>query len=444
MPEAANFEHDIIVVGAGIAGLSAAYRLRERDVLVLEREAVVGGRTLSRQLGGYAYNVGAQVILGDRSPVAQLADELGVSRTFINKTKVPLFFRGKLYSADSQAGLLLRLPLTLLEKIEFACSALKIRLRYASLATQPFNSRDVRLKQLTSGTLTEFLGGLSPGLAQVWEAISTIADGEPPHVSTPFHPVMVMLHFLAAEYAVVGGTNQLTLALAQALAGRVLTGAAATSIRQLPGGVEVRAVVNGTEQIFSARKCVVAVPAPLANDLLEGIVGQKREVLSQTQYTAQTSAAFLLDVPTERYFGKGVWRVPVSGQRVCAVTDPSYFYPDDVKQRTGQGLLRIYTGHEVSETLAGMPRDAAIRVLRDELDTMFPGIDEHVIECDIHHWPLANTRWGVGHPELIERLQQCAGDLHFCGDYTSAGYMNGSVLSGYRVADELIALATAL
>ena len=432
-----QFSHEVIVVGGGIAGLSAAYRLRERDVLVLERESVPGGRTLSRQLGEYVYNVGAQVILGDDSPVAMLADELGVKRTFIDKTQVPLFFRGQLYHASSQAGLLLKLPLSVREKIRFALSALRIRARFGSLATQPFNPSDRRLDQLTTGTLTQFLGGLSPALAEVWEAISTIADGESPHVSTAFHPVMVMLHFLAAEYAVEGGTHQLTLALSRALAERVLTATTVTRVRQLADGVEVRATVNGEEQQFMARKCVLALPAPLAHGLLHRVQDWKMSRLKEVEYTAQTSAAFLLDVPSESYLGKGVWRVPVSGQKLCAITDPSYFYPQTVKQRSGQGLLRIYTGHESSQMLASMPRNDALRLLRDELESMFAGIDEHIVDSDIHHWTLANTRWQPGHPALIEDLQKACDDLHFCGDYTGAGYMNGSVQSGYRVAAEL-------
>ncbi|HIC72599.1 MAG TPA: FAD-dependent oxidoreductase, partial [Alphaproteobacteria bacterium] len=65
--------HDILIIGAGIAGLGAAYRLRENDVVVLETNNFAGGRTESRQLGDYVYNAGAQVIMGDSSPVAQLA-----------------------------------------------------------------------------------------------------------------------------------------------------------------------------------------------------------------------------------------------------------------------------------------------------------------------------------------------------------------------------------
>ncbi|HHZ66451.1 MAG TPA: FAD-dependent oxidoreductase, partial [Alphaproteobacteria bacterium] len=50
--------HDILIIGAGIAGLGAAYRLRENDVVVLETNNFAGGRTESRQLGDYVYNAG--------------------------------------------------------------------------------------------------------------------------------------------------------------------------------------------------------------------------------------------------------------------------------------------------------------------------------------------------------------------------------------------------
>src|SRR5437762_3278954 len=51
--------YDVVIVGAGLAGLSAAYALRDRRVLVLEREALAGGRVLTRSSHGVAYDLGA-------------------------------------------------------------------------------------------------------------------------------------------------------------------------------------------------------------------------------------------------------------------------------------------------------------------------------------------------------------------------------------------------
>ena len=71
--------HDVAVLGAGVAGLTAAYRLKGRDVVVIEAADHIGGRTLSRRFddGSWA-NYAAQYVSTDKVKVVELADELGV------------------------------------------------------------------------------------------------------------------------------------------------------------------------------------------------------------------------------------------------------------------------------------------------------------------------------------------------------------------------------
>src|SRR5205807_5632785 len=74
---------DVIIVGAGIAGLVAARQLqrRGRSFLVLEARERVGGRTLSQQVGREVLDLGGQWIGPTQNRLARLAAELGV-RTF--------------------------------------------------------------------------------------------------------------------------------------------------------------------------------------------------------------------------------------------------------------------------------------------------------------------------------------------------------------------------
>jgi monoamine oxidase len=355
----------------------------------------------------------------------------------IDKTKVPLFFDGKLYSAGSQAGLLARLPLSLLDKLRFGLGALRIQRRYGPVAHREFDPADPLIIELNQSTAAEFLGSLSPNLSKIWNAVATISDGESIDLTTAFHPVMVMLQFLEQEYAVVGGTHQLTLAIGRAIGDQLRLGAEVSEIHEIDTGVEVKANTLSGEESFQAERCVMAMPAPIARSLVKTLPEWKREVLEKIDYASQTSAAFLLDAPSERWMGRGVWRVPIAGHRACAITDPTFFYTDEVKRRTGQGLLRVYTGDLASKDLQALSRQEAIDELRRDLDQIFPGIAEHVIEGDIAHWALANPKWRVGHMDIYPSLQAPAGRIHFCGDYTSPGYMNGSVLSAYRVVDEL-------
>ncbi len=74
-------EHrEVVVVGAGIGGLSAAYRLQQqgRDVLVLEGSPQVGGVLRRRSVAGVPVDVGAEAMLNRRPEGVALAADLGL------------------------------------------------------------------------------------------------------------------------------------------------------------------------------------------------------------------------------------------------------------------------------------------------------------------------------------------------------------------------------
>src|SRR3990172_5664784 len=70
----------VVIVGGGIAGLSAAYTLAKRGfaVEVLEREATAGGRMRSERHGDFVVERGAQFIASSYRNMHALASELGI------------------------------------------------------------------------------------------------------------------------------------------------------------------------------------------------------------------------------------------------------------------------------------------------------------------------------------------------------------------------------
>src|SRR5688572_11201867 len=95
--EAHEREADVVVVGAGLAGLSAARTLRAAglDVVVLEARDRVGGRTLNEPIGdGKVVEIGAQWVGPTQDRVLALIAELGLETFPSYSTGRNIFERG--------------------------------------------------------------------------------------------------------------------------------------------------------------------------------------------------------------------------------------------------------------------------------------------------------------------------------------------------------------
>ena len=73
---------DVVVVGAGLAGLNAAWRIKEagKRVLVVEARERVGGRTFTTQIDGQPFDLGAHFIGHElyQSTIWKLVKNLGL------------------------------------------------------------------------------------------------------------------------------------------------------------------------------------------------------------------------------------------------------------------------------------------------------------------------------------------------------------------------------
>ena len=79
----------VLVVGAGLAGLGAAYTLRKHDldVTVFEASPHPGGRIFGEEVDGFHIDIGSNIFIETYGAVRQVAEELGVS---LKRTPVPI------------------------------------------------------------------------------------------------------------------------------------------------------------------------------------------------------------------------------------------------------------------------------------------------------------------------------------------------------------------
>ena len=123
----ARMTRDVVIVGGGIAGLAAAWRLRHRDVLLLEAGDRLGGRMRSDPCGDYWLNYGAHLFPAPGSLVDGMARECGLETAPVTGGMMGLAVgldaahRGRVETYP------FRLPLPLRDRVAFARAGLKVQ-----------------------------------------------------------------------------------------------------------------------------------------------------------------------------------------------------------------------------------------------------------------------------------------------------------------------------
>ena len=96
--------YDTVIIGAGIAGLTAAYMLRDKNILLLEQEDRFGGRVWSEKINEATYNIGTQYLNEEDNSFIHLVDELGVERITHDVTTagpIVIYLNNQLYLKPS-------------------------------------------------------------------------------------------------------------------------------------------------------------------------------------------------------------------------------------------------------------------------------------------------------------------------------------------------------
>ena len=164
---------DVVIVGGGIAGLAAAWRLRHRDVLLLEASDRLGGRMRSDPCGDYWLNYGAHLFPAPGSLVDGMARDCGLETVPVTGSMMGLAVGDTMLNTGRVETYPFRLPLSVRDRIAFARAGVKVQRAVARYhrAGRPYDFDDER-------TFAELLGPLPPAVHDIFSCAAHRATAE--------------------------------------------------------------------------------------------------------------------------------------------------------------------------------------------------------------------------------------------------------------------------
>ena len=430
-------EHaEVIVVGAGLSGLTASLALAEKgvDVLLLEKENQVGGKLYSKLLGGVACNLGAQWVFTGMSPLIDpYIKELPLQKIEKNGA----VWDGKLVDISGDE-FIKNLPISEEAKEDFASCMEKIAADSQSL----FESRDFPFDEgpgdepwrtLESQTVAEYLSGYHPEVTRFWSAQLG------PEAGGTAEDLCALL--LVGWY---GSTPEIPMALVkggnQTLAEKVLEECEKSGVRLVLNS-EVTEVQQGGDSVnvtchdgkeYSSDYVIVATPADVAKEIVKDLKPEKLVALEATRYGAATEVAMQVkNIPS----GEELGSVLFVGQPIAGYLN-----------QTGNVAGNPDVGTDISVCVADPELEklsdiGLVEHVAQELKPVNPTFnpEKDVISYSVKRWPRAVVIFTPGFLSKNQKtLREPSGRVYFAGDYTCSPDLSGAAWSGSLAAEGVL------
>lgn len=435
-------QREVVVVGGGIAGLTAAHALRDRDVVVLESEGRVGGRIWSEPRGENWLNFGAHVFGGEASETGGLLAELGVRAEPVPGRLAAVSLNGKLVAAGPVESFPLRLPMPLAARWALVRSGLKLRLavrRYAEIAApregeSPAERQRRMLEFMDDRSFAELAGPLPADVDLLFRSTLTRSSGEPEELAAGygvgyFHLVWDKQGGLSRN--IVGGSAVVTDTLAASLGARVRLGACVVSVEPTGNGARVE-LEDGSR--IDARAVVVATPAYVTRAIVGGLPVDTAAALDGIAYGPYVVGAFLTG-ETGPMPWDGLYAVATPKRSFSMLFNTANVRRAGEAARAPGGSFMAYAAAGFARRLGGLDDDAVRAAFLADLHDVFPATRGIVEEVVIRRWERGLPYPRVGRSRLQAALTQPLGPVFLAGDYLGTWYTETAVSTGLAAAD---------
>ena len=439
---------EVAIVGAGIAGLTAAWRLRQQGVRVrvYEAQGRVGGRMFSLANhfpDGQVVELGGELIDTDHVRLRALAAELGLPLDDLldgDNDRDTWYFDGRAIGEEE-----------IVRAFVPVAAAIERDLKAAGDGDYDYRDENPAFRELDSINISQWFdrNGLSGWLRKLLDVAYTTEMG----LECAEQSALNFLTFIGTDAGtfkvfgasdershVRGGNDLVPKALATRMSDAVETGFALEALRSDGDGFTLAFRNGAATREVRARQVILAMPFSLLRKVRIDVElpAAKRRAIAELGYG--TNAKLMIG------FDRRAWRA--HGVNGASMSDLAYqtTWETSRKQRGDAGILTNFTGGRHGVELGqGSAAEQATRAVAD-LERVFPGVAAARAGArEVRmHWP--SQPWTQGSYACFRPGQWAAfrgaigesvGGLHFAGEHCALetqGFMEGGCESGELAA----------
>ena len=450
----------IVVVGAGLAGLSAAYALKSAgyDAEIHEASDRLGGRCWTHRgafAEGQIVEHGGELIDQSHGHIRQLCQGLGLKLDNLlaaeqNGTELLGWFDGSPYHYAEMT-----------DDIKAAWQKIHADVSAASYPTT-FEISTERGRELDNMSIVQWIeetfeGGMDSRIGKLLDVAYNIEYG----AECTEQSSLNLLYLLAysgqgqfrvfgpsnEKYHVAGGNDQIVDRLAARLPGQITTGSELIAVQRNSSGTYALTFAQGlATKTVTADKVVLALPF----SILRSSVDLRRAGFEPLKLTAIREQGMGTNSKMHLQFTSRFWRS--QGLNGDTFSDRGYQNTWEVTraQPGKSGILVDYTGGKIGASFgSGTPESRAKQFLA-QVEPVLPGATKAWNgKATIDFWPGyrwtkgSYAYWKVGQYQRFAGMEgRRQGNCLFAGEHTSVdfqGYLNGAVETGQRAAAEILA-----
>lgn len=439
---------DAIIIGGGIAGLTAAWYLRNKDILLLESQNRFGGRVESEKRGDKWLNWGGHVYNGVGSATDDLFNSVGIESSPVPGIVSAMSLKGKLLKSGRVETYPFRVPMSLKSRMAIIKAGAKVRMavmEYGKVvqrrAGESFGEHQQRIYNYKNDmSFTDYVGNLPEDADAIFRPTVSRSSGEPEEISAGagigyFHLVWDKSGGLSRN--IHGGPSTLTNKIAETLGERAQSSAEVQEVVQKENSVVVKYVQHGLEHEVEAKYVVMATPAPITKKLAVNIDSERSEALGKIIYGKYVSAAFLTN-EKEPQVWDDIYAVATPKRSFTVALHMSNLNRSWEKTRGIGSSLMTFSPASLAENLIEKSDDEIIQIYLNDLNEVFPGISDKVIESHVRKYHLGAPYCFPGRSKLQPILTKPVDRVFLAGDYLGTLYTESSIRSGYEAAQNIL------